>query len=316
MMCDHVFLASQEQRDVGGELNDILVFDGEGRFLTRSTSDIPTLKKKNFFELLSDEEQDFFRTWSRAFSTGRLLLETSRGIALIFCRLYPETGVFVAVMFHTSREAMRRFWKNGFLENTRVSPRLVEKTLPRKEGTREEIDVIEKRLGLCAGLFDLVPDPVLGSRSGKLISVVARNARAVARVFGCGFICREETAALPAEGYLFSTSAFLAILSCLLSCVRLNGTGEEEPRISLFEEDGRVFFLLKAQIAGYKYRPSYTLRFDYPEFDACHEIAARRDLILDIVLEPHGENAVLSVRFSPECHDPAVLGLKNNFRFE
>ncbi len=313
---DRLMIPTQDQKGDKGDFHDILLFDGEGRFLTRSTSDIPTLKKENFFDLLSGEEQKFFHMWSRLFSTGSLLLDTSRGMALVFCRLYPTTGVFVAIMFHTSREAMRHFWQNGVLDNTRVSPQLVAKTPPRKEGRQEEICMIEKKLGVCAEIFDLASYSVSEIKGRQFLSLLSRSARAIARAFGCGYVLREESAVLPADGYVFSLPSFFAILSCLLSCVRLYGAEYDVPQMSLREEDGRIVLLLKAQIKGYKDKPSYTIRFDYPEFEACRTIASRHDFILEIGLQPAGETATLSVRFSPEYRDPAVFGLKSPLRFQ
>ena len=116
---------------------NIVLFDVGGRIVTRVGTDTPFLKKNNFFALLPEEERSFFDEWSLVFGQKKLLLESTRGPVLVFSGIFHETGLFAAVLFHTPRETLRGFWKSGYWHDVKVSPFLMEKTLPQKGGKEE-----------------------------------------------------------------------------------------------------------------------------------------------------------------------------------
>lgn len=297
-----------------GEMNDIMLFDALGNFVTRASEDIPLNKKKNFFDLLSEEDVTFFKENHRGFLPTRLLFDSTRGPLLVYCHLYAETGLYVAVLFPVKRESIRRFWKWGLFGEIKVSPTLREKTLPRKNGDFEEGELVERRFGMLAGVFD----ETIGSRIDRgaedILGFVAGRLREVARLLGGAISTTVYERAHLREGYVLSFSCFVAVMSCLLSLARKTRP-ENEGKAEFFEQEGRCFVQLELNIRAYRAEKQQIYLFDYPELDYCREIAKRRDLLFDMTVKATGRDAVLSIRFSPDFRDPAVLGLKNPIDF-
>lgn len=293
-----------------GEPYNIVVFDTAGQIVARVGTDTPFLKKNNFFALLSEEERDFFDEWSVAFGQKRLLLESTRGPMLVFSGLFRETGLFVAVLFHTPRETVRGFWKSGFWQDINVSPFLMEKTLPRKSGNEEDLfKIIE-----CVGLLDPILSPgvtPLPMQDGDwMLSSLNRMVSTLARCFGCAVSLREGRHALLSERWAFSMPSFAATVACLLSLVA-NYTMAEPALIDIYEEDGRIFVRLDTSLAFWRDKVSKAHRFDYPELAACAKIAERHDLFLNVVSNYKDDGVALSVLFSPQYPNASAFGLKN-----
>ncbi len=297
-----------------GEMNDIMMFDAEGHFVSRASKDIPLLKKQSFFELLSQRDAIFFNENSRDYFGGRLLLDSKRGPLLIFCRPYAETGLFVGFLFHVKRESMRRFWKWGVLGDVKVSPTLVERTPTRRSGAFEEGECIERRLGLISGVFDDTAWGRVDRNAEGLIGCLAGKLRALARLVGCALVTSEYDCATPAEGYIFGMVSYLTMASALLS-LACRALPRQTVKAAMLEQDGRYFVTMEMSLCISREKPSCLILSDMPELDYCRAHAARRDLIFEAVLVPGEKEAKLSVRFSPDFRDPALLGLKNPFEF-
>ncbi len=298
-----------------GEPYNIVVFDASGRIVTRVGTDVPFLKKNNFFELLSEEERDFFERQSRAFGARKLLLETTRGPALVFCSLFAETGLLAAVVFHTPRESVRDFWKYGFWSDTLVSPTLEKKTLPRKMGNEEDIQKIAECFGRLTPLFDSGVGRLPLHDSEWMLSTLGVMTCNLARSFGCELSLRKARRILLSESWVFSMPSFAAVMACLNSLVSSYSL-DGKARAEIFEEDGRIFICFYTTLAYWRDKESKAHCCEYSELKDCARIAERHDLLLDIVLEHKEAGAALSVRFSPEYQDVAVLGLKNPIRFK
>ncbi len=298
-----------------GQPYNMVVFDMAGQIVARVGTDTPFLKKNNFFALLSDEERDFFDEWSTAFGQKRLLLESTRGPTLVFSGLFRETGLFVAVLFHTSRETVRGFWKSGFWQDVKVSPLLMEKTLPRKSGSEEDLFQIFE----CVGLLDPILSPgvaPLPMQDGDwMLSSLNRMIYALARCLGCAISLREGGRALCSERWAFSMPSFVATAVCLLS-LAANHAIAEPAFINIYEEDGRIFVRLDTTLALWRDKTSKAHRFDYPELAACAKIAERHDLFLNTVSKPKDDGVALSVLFSPQYPNASAFGLKNPLKWD
>ncbi len=290
------------------------MFDAKGRIVTRVGTDIPFLKKENFFELLSDEERLFFEERADAFVTKKLLVDTTRGPSLIFCGLFPETGLFVAVVFHTPRETLRDFWKNGSWGDTLVSPTLMKKTLPRKRGVKEDAFKISECFGHLSPLFDFGVRRLPIQNGEYFVATLGSMVCCLARCFGCEISLRTAKRALFSNSWVFSMPSFAAIMACLIS-LTVSSSVTGKAKIEIFEEDGRVFVCFDAVLAYWRDKKSKAHCCEYSELKDCRKIAERHDLLLDIVLNRKEEGAALSVRFSPEYQDISFLGFKNPLGF-
>lgn len=294
---------------------NIVVFDASGRIVTRVGTDTPFLKKGSFFELLPPEEIEFFEQHSRVFGARKLLLETTRGPMLVFCSMYPETGLFAAVLFHTSRETVRDFWKFGFWENTLVSPTLKAKTPPRKVGNVDMLEDIAECFGRLTPLFDSGVGRVPLDDGAWLFSSLSLMICNLARSLGCEISLRRAKRFLLSDAWVFSMPSFAAIMGCLLS-LTANSSLEGKARLELFEEDGRVFLCFDTTLAYWRDKQSKGHCCEYSELKDCVRVADRHDLLLDIVINHKEKGAALSVRFSPEYQDIATLGFKHPIHFD
>lgn len=295
--------------------SNIILFDVSGKIVARAGTDVPFLKKSGFFELLSDGEVEFFERNSRAFGVKKLLLESNRGPLLVFCSMFAETGLFAAVVFHTPRETLRDFWKYGFWSDTLVSPTLREKTLPRKVGRIEDIDSVADCVGRLTSAFDFSAGKLPLNDSEWMLSILHIIICNLARSFGCEISLRKAQRILLSESWVFSMPSFSAIMACLMSLVTSSSV-EGKAKVELFEEDGRIFVCLYTTLTYWREKDSKGHSCQYSELAACAKVAERHDLLLDIVLGHKEEGAELSVRFSPEYQDIAMLGFKHPIRFD
>lgn len=314
MTRDFLTLENTPTEVLGGEPHNIVLFDVSGRIVTRVGTDTPFLKKNNFFALLSAEEQVFFDEWSVAFGQKKLLLESNRGPVLIFSGLFRETGLFAALLFHTPRETLRGFWKNGFWQDTKVSPLLMEKTLPRKGGDEEALFKIAECVATLDPILSPGVTPLPVQDGGWLISVLGWMIGNLARGFGCAVSVREAKRVLLSEFWAFSLPSFAAVMACLLSLVA-NFSVEEKAAIDIYEEDGRIFVRLDTTLAYWRDKASKAHRCEYPELQECERIAERHDLFLNIAIKHKEEGAAFTVLFSPQHSDAAFFGLKNPLDF-
>ena len=296
------------------EPDNIVIFDAGGRIVTRVGKDVPFQSKNNFFELLSEEERDFFVVWSKSFATKKLLLETTRGPMVVFCAPFAETGVYVAILFHTPRETVREFWKTGFWSDMRVSPTLEAKTLPRKRGKEEDVPRIADSVGRLSAVFDRSVEQLPLHDGEWMLSVLGLMLCNLAQSFGCELFMQKARRVLLSDTWVFSMPSFVAILACLMSLAATSSL-ESKARVELFEEDGRIFVCFYAKLAYWRDKESKGHTCAYTELADCAKIAERHDLFLDIVLTHKEEGADLMVRFSPEYPDIATLGFKNPLRF-
>ena len=315
MTRDFLILENKPTEILGGEPYNIVLFDVSGRIVTRVGTDTPFLKKNNFFALLSAEEQSFFDEWSVAFGQKKLLLESSRGPMLVFSGLFRETGLFVALLFHTSRETLRGFWKSGFWQDTKVSPLLMEKTLPRKSGNEEDIFKIAECVGVLDPIFSPGVTPLPVQDGDWLISALGRMIGNLARGFGCAVSVREARRVLLSESWAFSLPSFAAVMACLLSLMA-NFSLSKKAIIDIYEEDGRAFVRLDTALAYWRDKTSKAHRCEYPELQECERIAERHDLFLNVAVKHKEEGAALTVLFSPQYPDASFFGLKNPLGFD
>ena len=192
-------------------------------------TDTPFLKKNNFFSLLAEEERDFFDEWCVAFGQKKLLLESTRGPVLVFNGLFAETGLFVALLFHTPRETLRGFWKNGFWRDVKASPSLMEKTLPRKGGNEEDLFKIAEVVGVLEPIFSfgVLPLPI---RDGSwMISFLGRMILSLADCL-CHFFARSEKSAAFGEMGIQLSVIFRGYGVSYFSCGQCFGDGEDGDR--------------------------------------------------------------------------------------
>ena len=315
MTRDFLTLEDKPIEILGGEPYNIVLFDINGRIATRVGTDTPFLKKNNFFALLSDEEMSFFDEWGPAFGQKKLLLESTRGPVLIFNGLFRETGLFVALLFHTPRETLRGFWKNGFWRDVKVSPLLIEKTLPQKGGNEKDIFEIVECVGMLDPIFSPGVRPIPRQDGGWLVSVLGRMIGSLARAFGCSVSIREAKRVLLGEAWAFSLPSFAAVIACLVS-LAARVSVVEKTTIDIYEEDGRVFVRLDTELAYWRDKVSKAHRCEYPELKECERIAERHDLFLNVAIKHKDESAALTVLFSPQYADVSFFGLKNPLGFD
>ena len=294
--------------------DNIVIFDASGRIVTRVGTDIPFQKKTNFFELLSEEEREFFVTWRQSFATKKLLLETSRGPMVVFCAPFAETGVYVAVLFHTPRETVRDLWRLGFWSDMRVSPTLEAKTLPRKRGNEEEIPKIAECVGRLTAVFDRGVERLPLRDGDWILSLLSLMLCNLAQSFGCALSVQKARRVLLSEAWAFSVPSFAAVMACLMS-LAATASVDGKARVEIFEEDGRIFVCFYTTLAYWRDKRSKGHTCAYSELEDCARIAERHDLFLDLVLTHKEENADLMVRFSPEYADVATLGFKHPLGF-
>lgn len=289
---------------------NIVVFEIGGRIVTRVGTDIPFLKKESFFEMLSPEEREFFLKNCCVSGVKRLLLETTRGVLLVFCGIFMETGLFAAVMFRTPRETLRDFWKSGFWRDLRVSPTLMKNTLPRKRGRDEDLEGIAECYGRLAFPFDYGVRRPSSERDEDLLLLLDMITRNLARSFGCGITLRSFGRAVRGDVWVFSMPAFVAVMSCLLSlCGNVSPDGKAN--IEIFELDGRYFVTFCATLSYWRDKESKGHSCDYSELRECERIVQRHDLLFDMKLSRKEERADLSVRFSPDFQDISFFGFKH-----
>ncbi len=315
MTRDFLTLEDKPTEILCGEPYNVMLFDANGRIVTRVGTDTPFLKKNNFFALLSEEERDFFDEWSVAFGQKKLLLESSRGPVLVFGGLFPETGLFAALLFHTPRETLRGFWKNGFWQNVKVSPLLMEKTLPRKGGNEEDLFKIMECVGFLDPAFSPGVTPLPMQDGRWLVSALGRTVCNLARCFGCAIFLREAKRALLSESWAFSLPSFVAVMACLIS-LTANSAAADKAVIDIYEEDGRVFVRLDTTLAYWRDKESKAHRCEYAELKECERIAERHDLFLNVVIKHKDEGAAVTVLFSPQYPDISFFGLKNPLNFD
>jgi hypothetical protein len=299
---------------VRGEPYNIVLFDASGRIVTRVGTDTPFLKKNNFFALLPEAERDFFDEWSLTFGQRKLLLESTRGPVLVFNGLFPETGLFAALLFHTSRETLRGFWKNGFWRDVKISPSLMEKTLPRKGGNEEDLFKIIESVGTLDPIFSSGVTPLPMQDGGFLVAALGRMICSLARCFGCAVSVREAQRVLLSESWAFSLPSFVAVMACFVS-LTANSAVADKAVIDIYEEDGRIFVRLDTELAYWRDKTSKAHRLEYPELKECERIAERHDLFLNVVVKRREEGAALTVLFSPQYADASFFGLKHPLDF-
>lgn len=293
---------------------NIVLFDVGGRIVTRVGTDTPFLKKNNFFALLPEEERSFFDEWSLVFGQKKLLLESTRGPVLVFSGIFHETGLFAAVLFHTPRETLRGFWKRGYWHDVKVSPFLMEKTLPQKGGKEEDLFKIVE----CVGDLDPVLSPGVSDlpwEDGRwMASALGRAAANLARCLGCAVSVREAKYVSLAREWVFSFPAFVAVMACLLS-LAANVVVSEKAIIDIYESEGRMFVRFETELPYWRDKSSKAHRCDYAELKECERIAERHDLFLEFDFKHKEKSAALTVHFSPQYPDVSFFGLKNPLKF-
>jgi hypothetical protein len=296
-----------------GEPYNIVVFDLDGNVVTRMGTDTPFLKKSNVFELLCDREREYFLTACRACSE-RLLLESNRGPLLVFTNHFPGTGLFAAVLFHTSRETLRPFWKHRLWLNVIPSPLLIDKTPPRKNGDDVAAEQIAETYESLLSLFIYNRRTQAAEEGVGFLDYLADKIVRIAKCFGCAVSVRSSKLAAFSNAWQFHMSSFVMVMFCLISMAAKHGVGEETT-VEILESDGKPTVCFKTTLAYWRDKRSKAHCWRYPELDTCCEIAERRSLFFDFATKskPHGMS--ISIRFSPSFRDSAYDGLKEPFGF-
>ena len=289
---------------------NMVVFDRDGRIMGRVGTDIPFLKKQSIFEMISDEEKMFFAQYCNDMYFSKLLLETTRGPMLVFCDLYTQTGLFTAILFRTTRETLRDFWKYGFLSDVRVSPYLKEKTLPRKRGIGKDTEMIAQSIGMLTPLLKFDYRSVDQREGSCFLASVASDVCTLARCVGCAVSLRVARRAEFFRSWIFHKSSFIIIMFYLFSVVACY-SNEKRVKMDIFEQDGRAFICAETFLKYKRDKITKTHSCEYAELEECMKIAKRHDLFLDIVVDYRKEVARIFVRLSPEFQDDSYLGLNN-----
>ncbi len=266
--------------------DELLLFDGEGVIVASRVSDAALRNRKNFFSLLSASERSRFRAYpSSAFKTP-LLLQTSRGAALIFCHLFASSGLFAAILFHEAPSAVRSVLESGYFGNISLSDGISHGEC---EGSGKSAEIMETAdIAMSALCF-------LGEETPEAL---ARRACAVARLVGCHLSCRVSAFSELSDLFVFRVSAYVAALLYVFAVVR-DVAEDRAAELALYERDGRIFIDISAKC-------------ETEAFLFLRELCEKKEFPFVI----SRESGVQKVSFSPEICDISLLGLKNRFIFE
>ncbi len=306
-------LSDSVQHISKSEPYNIVVFDIDGNIMTRMGTDTPFLKKNNVFELLCEQEKEFFLSVCRVCSE-RLLLDSSRGPLLVFNNHFSGTGLFVALLFHTARETLRPFWKHRLWMNVIPSPILIEKTPPRKNGDNAVAEFIGKTYESLLSLFIYNKHVQVSEEGVRFLDYLADKIVRIAKCFGCAVSVRSSRWAVLSNAWQIHMPSFIMIMFCMISMAAQHGV-DEETAVEILESDGKPIVCFKTTLAYWRDKKCKAHCWKYPEFDICFEIAERRGLFFDYATKPKPHGMALSVRFSPSFRDPAYDGLKEKFGF-
>ena len=306
-------LSDNVQHIPKGEPYNMVVFDIDGNVVTRMGTDTPFLKKNNVFELLCEQEKEYFIAAGRVCSE-RLLLESNRGPLLVFTNHFPGTGLFVGLLFHTSRETLRPFWKHRLWMNVIPSPLLIEKTPPRKNGDNVSAERIGEMYESLLSLFIYNRCMQAAEEGVGFLDYLADKIVRIARCFGCAVSVRSSKLATFSNAWQFHMPSFIMVVFCLISMAAQHSISEETV-VEIIESDGKPTVCFKTTVAYWRDKRSKAHCWRYSELDTCCEIAERRGLFFDFATKPKPDGMSISIRFSPSFRDLAYDGLKEPFAF-